>query len=196
MSTLTLTVKDIEILKKAQSKIYLRKRLSSDERVILCNFLESLPLPETILNEKLPIDERFEIKLFDIEQMWPQLDKWLALFNNLPKNGSKLSVHAGWISADDSEELVRKNIIISGAFVPSLQYSKKAKGENKIIGFNLKTDGTAEFQFWRVEDAGNFPELYKFTGSWKEAYLLVVKTLQEGWPQTQFPEELLPLLKK
>jgi hypothetical protein len=121
--------------------------------------------------------------------MWPHLEKWVALFNNLPKNGNELSVHAGLISADDSVELVRKNIIMSGSFIPSIAYSRRRKGEIKNIGFDLKTDGTATFQFWRIEDAENFPDLYNFNGSWKDAYLLTIKTLQQGWPQTKFPTE-------
>src|SRR6185312_5032439 len=189
MTKLTLTVQDIEILKKAKDKIYHRKRLSSDESEILNNFLATLPPSETILNLKFPIDESFEFEIFDIAQMWPYLKKWIDLFNKLFSKRKGLSGHACWISADDSEELVRKNIIITGSFIPSFAYSKKGKDENKIIGFNLETDGKAVLEVWKMEDARTFPDLYEFKGTWKESYLLIVKTLQSGWPQTTFPKE-------
>src|SRR5258708_36234571 len=123
MSTLTLTVQDLEILKRVKQKLYDRQRLSDDERYALTNFLDSLPPAENLLNEKFPIDEHFEIKVFDVEEMWPQLEKWVDLFNSLPKNGNKLSVYACLISADDLAEMVRENIIITGSFVPSIAYS-------------------------------------------------------------------------
>jgi hypothetical protein len=189
MSTITLTVQGIETLKRVQNKLYNRKRLSSDELNALDNFLTSLPPSESLLNEKFPLNESFEIKLFDIEEMWPQLDKWITLFNSLPKNGNPNYPHAGWIDAEEDKDFWSKNIIIEVAFIPSFAYSKRGKEENQVIGLNLKTDGSATFEFWFIEDAENFPELYNFKGSWNEAYLLVVKTLQQGWPQTEFPKE-------
>jgi|SRR6185312_1694301 len=196
MSTLTLTVQDIEILKKAQHKLQNRKPLSSEEDHALDNFLTSLPPPETLLNKKFPLNENFEIKLFDIKQMWPQLEKWIGLFNSLPKNGNAHYSNAGWIDAEEDKDFWKRNVIIDVTFIPSFSYSKRCEGENRIVGLSLKTDGTAAFQFWIVEDAENFPELYNFKGSWREAYLLVVKTLQQGWPQTKFPKEFEQFLKK
>ncbi|WP_144915182.1 hypothetical protein [Mucilaginibacter frigoritolerans] len=193
---LTLTVQNAAILKKAQNKIYNQKCLTSKERDVLGNFLTSLPSCETLLNEKFPLSEEFEIKIFDIEAIWPQLQKWIALFKNLPKNGNTHYPNAGWIDAEEDKDFWRRNVIIKVAFVPSFQYSKKDEDENKIIGLNLKTDGTAQFEFWMIEDAENFPDLYNFNGSWKEAYLLTVKTLQQGWPQTKFPKEFEQFLKK
>lgn len=196
MSTLTLTVKDIEVLKKAQSKLYSGKRLSSDERSTLDNFLASLPSPATLLKEKFPLDENFEIKVFNIEEMWPHMKKWLDLFNSLPKNGDEYHPSAGWLDAEEDDTFWKRNVIIEAEFIPSLAFSKREDKGDRTIGIFLKTDGTAEFVFWQVRDAEQYPDLYSFKGSWKEAYLLTVKTLQQGWPQTKFPEELLPLLKK
>jgi hypothetical protein len=196
MKKLTLTVTDIATLKKAENKIHDRKPLNANERYALTNFLASLPSSETLLNEKFPLDETFEIKVFDIQEMWPHMEKWISLFNDLPKNGSKFYPNAGWLDAEESKDFWKTNVIIVASFIPSFAYSKRNKGENQIIAVNLKTDGTATFQFWTVEDAKDFPELYNFKGTWKEAYLLTVKTLMEGWPHTKFPEEFEPLLKK
>lgn len=190
MSTLTLSVRDIEILKNAKHKLNLRKRLSSDERDVLDNLLAGLPPSEILLNEKFPLDERFEIKIFDIEESWPQIEKWIDLFNSLPKETSFTGVHAMWIDDD----FWKRNVIIEVSFIPTLAHSKRK--DNKSIYLSLKIDGTALFKFNLIKDAENFPELYQFNGSWKDAYLLVVKTLQQGWPQTKFPKEFEQFLKK
>jgi len=184
-----LTVQDIEILKKAQRKLFHHKRLSPDERYVLDSLLDSLPASETLLNEKFPLDEHFEIKIFDIEEMWPQLNKWIELFNSLP-----IGTHVGFIGVEDDRDFWRRNVIIEGTFIPSIVYSRRKKDQNILI--YLKIDGTATFGFSKVKDAENFPDLYAFNGSWKEAYLLVIKTLQQGWPQTKFPTEFEQLLKK
>jgi hypothetical protein len=55
MSTLTLTVQDIQILQQAKQKLYNQKRLSGDERSALTTFLDSLPPTEDLLNEKFPV---------------------------------------------------------------------------------------------------------------------------------------------
>jgi hypothetical protein len=194
MQTVTLIVENIEILKNANNKINLRKRLSSDERGILEKLLNGLPESEMLLSQQFPLNEQLQIKILDIEESWPQIEKWINLFNSLPKKTSFTGVHAMWIDAESDNKLWKGNVIIEVSFIPTLSHSKRK--DNKSTYLSLKIDGTALFKFNLVEDAKAFPELYLFNGSWKEAYLLVVKTLQQGWPQTKFPEELEPLLKK
>jgi hypothetical protein len=124
--------------------------------------------------------------------MWPLLENWVMLFERLPKikNGNSSYPKACAIYHEDYEDPWSPNmVIIEVVFIPSLYYSKRKEGENKTIILQLKIDGTAKFQFWFVEDAENFPKLYSFKGSWKESYLLTVKTLQQGWPQITFPKE-------
>ena len=196
MKTLTLLVKDAQVLNEIKIKLINQHRLSSIQHNILSSFLSHLPPTETLLSEKFLLsDEAFEIKVFDIEEIWPHLHKWIDLFNKLPKNWSRYP-KAGWIDADKDGDVWARNAIIEIVFIPSLEYSKKNKKDNKIISLYLKTDGTAIFELYTIKDTENFPELYNFKGSWKEAYFLVVKTLQQGWPQTQFPVELKQFLKK
>jgi hypothetical protein len=194
MAALTLALKDIDALNKIQTKLYQKKRLSSEERYILDAFLQNLPSTSDLLKEKFPLDELFEIKLFDIKEMRLHMEKWINLFNALPKNANMHLPSAGWFDAEEDPLFWKRNVIIEAEFIPSLAYSKKESF--RTIGLNLKTDGTAYFVFDLLDDAKAFPELYQFNGSWKEAYLFVVKTLQQGWPQTKFPEEFEQFLKK
>jgi hypothetical protein len=60
----------------------------------------------------------------------------------------------------------------------------------------LKDDGSAKFWFPTFEDAEQYPELFNFRGTWKEAYLLLIETLKNGWPMEEFPDELKLFLKK
>jgi hypothetical protein len=194
MSTLTLSAKDIDALNKIQSKLYQKKRLSSEDRNVLDSFLQHLPSTSDLLKEKYPIDEQFEIKVFDVKEMLPHMEKWIALFNSLPKNGDDNHPSAGWFDGEEDPSFWKRNVIIEAEFIPSIGFSKRSNF--KTVGLNLKTDGTAFFVFDLLEDARTLPELYQFNGSWKDAYLLVVKTLKEGWPQTMFPKEFEQLLKK
>ncbi len=196
MQTLTLTVQDIEILNIAKNRLLSRKQLSSKELYVLSNFLEGLPKAETLLAEKFPLDKKFDIKVLDINQVWPHLERWLSLFNHLPKNGLSNFPRAYWVDAEEDKCFWKKNVIIEAAFIPSLAYSKKNEARGQIVRLALKTDGTAIFRFSATEDAEAFPDLYLFDGSWKEAYILTVKTLRQGWPQTKFPKEFEPFLKK
>ncbi len=189
MQTLTLKIKDIEFLNNVQKKLISRKSLTSTQQDALSVFLAHLPATEKLLSERVSLDETFEIKILDMKEMWPHLNKWLDLFNSLPKNGHSHYPYACWLDADESPELTAKNVVIEVVFVPSLAYSKRDFDGDKTIDIHLKTDGTAAFALRTLEDTDNFPELYNFSGSWKEAYLLTVKTLQQGWPQTTFPKE-------
>lgn len=189
MQSLTLKIKDIELLNNIKTKLHLRKPLTSYQKDMLYIFLNDLPLTEKLISERVSFDETFEIKIVDIKELWPQLDKWLCLFNNLPKNGHSHYPYACWVDAEDSAELSRQNVIIEVVFMPSLDYSKRKFDGDKTVDIHLKTDGTAIFVLRTLEDVENFPELYNFKGSWKEAYVLLIKTLQQGWPQQKFPKE-------
>lgn len=185
---------DIATLNQIQTKVWQKKRLSLEDRNLLESFLRNLPTTSDLLKEKFPLEEKFEIKVFDTKEMWPHMEKWINLFNSLPKNGDEYHPSAGWFDAEQDDTFWKRNVIIEAEFIPSIAFSKRK--HFKTVGLNLKTDGTAFFNFDLVDDAKAFPELYQFNGSWKEAYLLAVRTLQQGWPQTKFPDEFEQFLKK
>jgi len=193
MQKLTLVLKDIAALNKIQTKLNQKEALASEEQYILDAFLQHIPSTTNILKEKLPLDELFEIEVFDIKEMLPHMEKWINLFNNLPKNGDEHYPCAGWFDGEEDTTFWKRNVIIEAEFIPSLALSKRKVF--RTIGLSLKTDGTGFFVFDLIEDAKSFPELYSFNGSWKEAYLLTVKTIQKGWPQTTFPIEFQSLLR-
>ncbi|MFA5987733.1 MAG: hypothetical protein WC797_03745 [Candidatus Paceibacterota bacterium] len=194
MSTIFLTVKNIEILNAIQNKSYQKVPLTDDERYALDDFLQNLPSTKDLFADRTPIDELFVVDLFDSDEMQMHLEKWVSLFQSLPKNGSNTYPSAGWIFPEEDCDFWKRKVIIEAEFLPSLTYSRKE--ENQAIGLNLKIDGTAVFNLILVEDVETFPELYNFKGTWMEAYLLTVKTLKEGWPQTKFPKELEQFLPK
>ncbi|MEO6523800.1 MAG: hypothetical protein ABIN91_19105 [Mucilaginibacter sp.] len=187
MTTITLALRNAKILNAAQSKFLNRSKLSSRERAALNTLLSSLSFQDNAIEEGL------EIIIFDINEMRLHLETWIKLFNSLPNNGDEFFPYASLYDLSDTEYL-NGNIGLV-AFIPTIFHNEK-DGLEKIINIHLRVDGTAAFAFNNPDDAQNFPTLFNFSGSWKEAYLLTVKTLQQGWPQTKFPEELLPLLKR
>jgi hypothetical protein len=195
--TTTLKIKDIEILNEIRNHLDRNWSLSSDHLEHLTSFLAHLPPTKHLLSEKTSFDTELEIETMDISEVWPHLEKWIDLFNSLPKNGTRHYPSAGWINADEGdavEKLIQANIIIEVIFIPSFAYSKKEYEIERSFALHLKTDGTAIFVLKTLDDTANFPELYQFNASWKEAYILLVKTLHRGWPQTKFPEELKKLI--
>lgn len=194
MPTLNLAVRDIAVLNAIADKIDHSKEITDDERQQLCIFLYGLPVTETLLQEKFPLEDEFEVNVFSIGEMKPHLEKWIQLFERLPNNGSSIYPSAGWVDGDNNPDFWRENRIIFASFIPSYKYSQLRDGLGLPLTLYLITDGTASVEIYTMEEAEMFPHLYKFKGSWKEAYLLVVKTLKEGWPQTKFPRELEQLL--
>lgn len=81
-------------------------------------------------------------------------------------------------------------------FAPSYAYNSAKTAHDPAYEVQLKGDGTASFELPTLQDAQRYPELYNFRGSWKEAYLLLIETLKNGWPMEEFPEELQQFLKK
>lgn len=183
-------------MNQVQKKLTKSTPLTDEEDLALDAFLTNIPKAKQLLADKYPLDEQFEVQVFDFDAMIPHFDKWCNLFEALPKNGATHYPNAGWFDAREDKNFWKRGVVIEASFIPSLEFYRRGEKGNQIIGINLKVDGTATFEFWMIEDAEKFPELYNFRGSWKEAYLLTVKTLQEGWPQTKFPPELESLLKK
>jgi len=196
MQTVTLAVQDIATLNKIHAKIYEKKRLSPDDRSFLDLFLRGLPNAFNLLHEKCPLDEQFEVKVFDVKEMQPHFEKWIALFRGLPKNGNPDYPYAYLFDVEQNTRFWKTSVVIEVAFVPSFEFSKRYDKSSRTIELSLKVDGTASFDLYLISDIEQYPELYNFKGSWKEAYLLVVKTLKQGWPMEEFPDELKPFLKK
>ena len=192
MYLLKLTEEDVSFLKKIKTKIYFAKALHTDEeRRIESLFPKKVSIPNELPRKGSNFFNNLEIKTHSILTINKQLKKWCDLFNQLPNYGDTYFPSA-WLNEDNCTD---KETIIIVAFIPSFMKSTQ-EGLNRIINIHLNIDFTANFVFNDMKDKKKFPELYKFKGSWKEAYLLVVKTLKEGWPQTEFPRELEYLLQK
>jgi hypothetical protein len=190
MKTITLTISDIGYLNSIQACLYDNRPISANGKVFLAKFLSQLPNIETILLEKPFFNEAFEIKVWHMKAIEVYLEKWIALFDNIPG----FDYCPCCLLVGDAPELLQKKVIMVAPFAPSMSYNlDSSKDGYEIL---IKDDGTALFHLPTLEDAELFPELYNFKGSWLEAYLLLIETLKKGWPMEEFPEELLPLLKK
>jgi hypothetical protein len=190
MKTLTLKIKDIQILNDIQKRLSERKSLTEKQQTNLLDFLSQLPQTEALLFEQTSFDEQFEARLWDVGKIDDHLKKWQRLFSNIP--GWDYCPYCFFVDADNVK-MLHKNIILAAWFAPSMSYNQK---NNEGYEVQLKDDGTANFMLPTLEDAEAYPELYNFKGTWKEAYYLLIETLKKGWPMEEFPEELLPLLKK
>ncbi len=189
MKSITLTISDIDQLNSIKKNLSEKRSLTKKQQDILSHFLNQLPSTDTLLAERTPLDKQLEAKLWDMEKIHEHLEYWVNLFGNLP----------GWdycpfCTIVDSENirLLRKNVIAMAFFAPSFSHNANKKKEGYEV--HLRDDSTALFELPTLEDAEAYPELYNFKGTWKEAYLLLIKTLKKGWPIEEFPEELQKFL--
>jgi hypothetical protein len=190
MKYLTLTISDISRLNKIQKSIAEQKPLTVKEQTFLSEFLLQIPSPKVLLLDKLPLDETFNVNVWDTIEIEAHLKEWIKLFDNIPGYDAAPGCY---IVDHNSRELLRKNVIMTAAFAPTLAYNYIVT--NEAFEVHLKDNGTASFWFPTFEDAEQYPNLYNFKGTWKEAYLLLIETLKKGWPMEEFPEELQQFLK-
>ncbi len=183
METLTLNINGIANLNEIREAIENRKPLTQGQQLFLLKFLTGLPLPSKFLLDKTGTDIAFRIQLFDIDEMQPCMSEWIEIYKNMPgKPQAKLIEHPS--------SILNENVVVQVLFFPSLKY----KQENRMIELHLKADSTACFHITTLKDAESYPELYSFIGSWRDAYLVLVKVMMRGWPQVEFPKELSPFL--
>ncbi|MDB5124820.1 MAG: hypothetical protein JWP94_2949 [Mucilaginibacter sp.] len=190
MQTRTLKIKDIEILNNIQKSLLKAEQLSKEQQQSLLELLSQIPRSNQLLAEKIPLEKSLRVNLLSIQEIDIIVKNWISLFNNIPG----YDYAPCCLLVLGNEKLLRENVIVTASFAPSMAYNLLEDEE----GFELylKDNGTASFQLPSLEDAEQYPELYNFKGTWKEAYLLLIDTLKKGWPMDEFPEELLPLLKK
>jgi hypothetical protein len=187
MNTVILKIKDIESLNTIQQKLHsashLGKNLTKKEKEMLAAFLSGLPSANNLLSKDLgeltPFELSFEVKVWDLNPILPHLEQWRTLFSGFPSRSGPVQAKIVDSIEEDNADVVKENVIIESYFAPSLAHSNKGR----YISIFLKTDGTARFLFDTIEDLNDFPELYNFKGSWKEAYLIVTEILNKGWIQ-------------
>lgn len=195
MQTLTLLIKDIETLNIAQQKLNKNQHLTGQETECLIHLLNNLPSTAMILLEKLRFDEKINIDVCDLQLIDQDIDKWLQLFNKIPKLGGDHHPIALFADADEQPFYWKNKVIIEVSFVPSYMANRKKDRADKIICLLLKVDGTAIFQMTSFQLAEEYKDLFLFNGSWHEAYIMLIKVLKKGWPQTKFPAEFEQFLK-
>jgi len=189
MKTLKLNIENIQILNEIQTALSKHESLTRDERDFLISFLTRIPSPKEFLSKNIPLNEIFEVNIWELKTLEVHLEKWIALFENIP--GYDYSPCC--LIVGNNAELLSKNVIMIATFAPSMSYNLQNDTGYEI---HLKDDGTASYQLPTIRDAEQYPELYSFKGTWKEAYLLLIQTLQKGWPMEEFPEELQKFLPK
>jgi hypothetical protein len=189
MKKITLTIKDIDLLKSTQKSLLDSRILTLEQQIHLSQFLSQIPTSENFLLDKIALDELIEVHVWDMDNLQGQLEKWRRLFGNIPG----YDYVSSWMVQQGEVDLLNKNVILTVDFAPSASYNA-----SHLDGFYiyLKDDGTARFQLPTLQDAEQYPELYNFKGTWKEAYLLLIETLKKGWRMEEFPEEFERLLKK
>ena len=192
MQKLTLKFSNLVALNAIQKAIAAEQPLDKGQIATLSFFLQQLPTTEELLIEKTPLDEVFEVDLWIYQKVCDHIERWEALFSNIPGYDYAASCH--YVRMDNIP-LLKERVVLNATFAPTMAYNLN---EENFEGYeiHLKDDGTAVFWLPTLEDAQQYPELYNFKGTWKDAYYLLIETLKKGWPMEEFPEELLPLLKK
>jgi hypothetical protein len=128
---------------------------------------------------------------YALEEQAAILQNWFDLLNLAP--GNSYARYRCLVIAE-YPLLFCNEIIIITRFSPSIAHHLNKAERSCELWF--KGDNTAIFWLPTLKDAETFPELYDFKGSWKEAYLLLLKVWQRNWPIEEFSEELLKFLLK
>jgi hypothetical protein len=193
MKQITLTISDFSRLEYLQLRLADNKSISTIDKIFLADFLLQLPSTNKLLLEKTPFDENLQVSLWDTSQIETGLENWRQLFERIP----------GWdycpccfLVDNENLALLRQNVVMFAWFAPSYVYNSTRTTHDPAYEIRLKGDGSASFELPTLKDAQQYPELYNFKGSWKEAYYLLIETLKKGWPMEEFPEELQQFLKK
>jgi hypothetical protein len=196
MNQLTLTIQNISDLNSIKEALVKNQPLPLGQQTNLISLLSQLPAGENLLSNKIPLDLPLPVDIWETERLRACLSQWIALFEHLPDYDGTTFCIAGY---ENEPELVKIRTVIVALFAPTLTYaiylSEQAQ-DNESFEVHLKDDGMAYFKLPTLKDAEQYPELYSFKGSWKEAYLLTVETMKKGWPMEEFPEELQKFLPK
>lgn len=200
MKHLTVLLSDIERIDYLKTKLQNDKELDQDDKCWLLKLLNEFPPLEHLMMQRFPMDETMEVKLYDMTDN--ELQQWKKLFFNIPGEGKFCGAGFTDSQTEDRKEyqylngyqLRDRNVLIEAEFAPSMGYTRQDPEKNIPFRIHLIDDGTAYFLLPTVAEAKRFPDLYRFKGTWKEAYLLMIETMKKGWPQEEFPEELLPFI--
>ncbi len=190
MKPIILTISDIDYVNQIQINLAKGQTLTTDQADYLAQFLANIPASELLLAQ-MSTPELIEFSTWDKQKLDESLAEWEKLWLNIP--GFDFAPNC-YILDNDSPELLARGFVMTALFAPSLAYNMvNGKDAYHVM---LKADGTATFEFPTFEDAQEYPELFNFKGSWKEAYYLLIETLKNGWPMEEFPPELQQFLKK
>lgn len=198
MKELTLKIKETHLLKAIGKTLNSELPLTKEQRAFLVKLCSKIPETKHFLEEKPFLEDTIQVNLLDIAFIEENLKKWQALFENIPGFDfapySYVTIEQG-IIGDGVSELLAKGVLIVATFSPCATYGLLPE-EKDGIDVYLKDDGTAMFSLLTQKNVEQYPELYTFKGSWKEAYLLMIETIKRGWPMEGFPKELQGFLPK
>ncbi len=192
MENITLKILDLARLSTIQANLERDNKISISDAQFLANFLKQLPSQKEMLAYKIPLDlPPIPVKVWDVSKIDGMLGKWLKLFDNIPGYNYVGCHSLEYIDPD----LIKTGVILEVVFAPTLAYNN-LDGLAEPFLIHIKDNGSAVFILPTVEDAMEYPELYAFKGTWKEAYRLLMETLKKGWPMEEFPKELKQFFKK
>jgi len=171
MKTLKLRISDILFLNEVKEVLMKREKLSAKQEDELLFFLSNIPEICDLLTSKTSPEAIFEVCALNLNKAKSHLQTWVNTFARLPYSYAI-------IVTEKDVELVKKKVILKAMFSPSMMFQL----EEKYIEVHFIEDGEATFQFASFEDAEKFPNLYRFKGSWKDAFILILETARYGWP--------------
>lgn len=187
MKTIIFKSENIKELVKIKEAIKYGHVLSQSQLESIYALLRAIPEGDKELvfklSEKIGNPEEYEIKILDFDGNVKLIKAWISLFMKLPG----YYFHKNWhsISETDNEN---SEIVYLVYFVSKLTHGKDFK-EN-IIKLYLNVDGKARFVIPnRLQN--EFEHLNEFSGSWGEAYRIVVDIMEKGFPQYQLPEIII-----
>lgn len=114
------------------------------------------------------------------------IKKWVNLFNQLPKCGEEDICFAYSMTFPPERDCGEEDVEIIVEFSPNPDF---LENRCKLVAY-LKEENMAIFELGSfVQNYDEFSSLLDFTGTWKEIFFVILKMLQEGWPDLKFSED-------
>lgn len=104
------------------------------------------------------------------------------LFEAFPKHNNLHIVFVNVTNSLEYPDLVLNGVQLYIEFYPNEEYFL----DRHLIELHFYKNGSAHFEISSINDPSYYPELWEFTGNWKQSITKLVNLMKIGWPKLDF----------
>jgi len=110
------------------------------------------------------------------------LNELEKLFETFPKHNNLHIIYVNVTNPTDNPELILDGVLLYIEFYPNEEYFE----DRHLIELHFYENGLAHFEISPINDPDYFPELWEFTGTWKQSIAKLVDLVKIGWHNLDF----------